>query len=235
MVEFVRDDEAAFAYQRRKPGGIRAEPHGEDHCRLLACKTSNLLLNFEVKVGRAHVPARRAEADTVLLDGVLDGIGTRTLGLREPEVVVGAHVERLRRRPSQLEVEIIVVRLSVDESDETPRYSGDRSCEAVVQPHLQTSHVEIVKVAVQRRVTVSSLQVRVSFLSEPLAEKVSDVPEDDQDEVADVGCEKIVVGRFVNHHCLKFSTMVPADVSMAGMAQGSELCVLPCNSTSLCR
>ena len=77
--------------------------------------------------------------------------------------------------------------------------------------------------------------MRVSFLSEPLAEKVSNVSEDDQDEVADIGREKIVVGRFVNHHCLKLSTMVPADVSMTGMAQRSELCVLPCNSTSLCR
>ena len=64
---------------------------------------------------------------------------------------------------------------------------------------------------------------------EPLAKEVTDVPEDNQDQIRQICREQIVIWRLVLRYMLKrLSLGVPSDKPMARMAEWSELSMLTC-------
>lgn len=61
--------------------------------------------------------------------------------------------------------------------------------------------------------------------SEALAEKVPNMAENNKNEVADVCCQEVIVGRLIHHGLRELSSHVFADISMAWTNQGTELSV----------
>jgi len=107
--------------------------------------------------------------------------------LREAEIVVGGHVQGLGGCARQFEAQVEVIALPIQEGDETARNAGDRPSEAIIDPHLQSSYVEIVKIAIQRSISILLPQMPVMLRFEALSEKIPDVAEDDKDEIGNVG------------------------------------------------
>lgn len=73
------------------------------------------------------------------------------------------------------------------------------------------------------------------FLPETFAEEVSNVTEDDQDQIADVGCEEVVVRRLVHDWVRKFSTLESTRISVTLTPQRPELGVLSGDPSGLGR
>src|SRR4051794_33342431 len=99
---------------------------------------------------------------------LLDCVSTWPLGLRKAKVVVRAHIEGLGGSSRQLKVEVMVVRLPINEGNVPAWNASYRAREAVIDSHLQAPHVEVVKVAVEGSITVPRLQVPIIFLPESL-------------------------------------------------------------------
>ena len=197
MVELVGDKEAAFADERGEDGGIGDEAHAVDGCCFFAYEFGDLVLHLQVQLAGSYVAARRAEGDAVFADTLLYCICALAFGLCEAEVVVGAHVQRLGRRTSQLEAEIEIIALPVEKRDEASWHTRHRPPEDVVNAQLQASDIEVIEIAVQWRISVPLPQMFVILLSEALAEEVAHVAEDDEDEVGDVGRDEVVVWRLI--------------------------------------
>lgn len=70
--------------------------------------------------------------------------------------------------------------------------------------------------------------------SESLAEKVSDVAKDNEDEVADVGSEEVVVRWLVDNRLVELSSHVLTDISMALAPKRPKLRIHSCLSLCLC-
>lgn len=71
------------------------------------------------------------------------------------------------------------------------------------------------------------LEVLVILLPEDLTEKISNVAKDNQDEIGDVGGEKIVVGWIVLHRVTNGHSLgMLRNVTMGRMAQRGELSML---------
>jgi hypothetical protein len=117
--------------------------------------------------------------------------------LSESEIVVGAHVQSLRGGACELERQVEVVALPVQKRDETAWDASHWAPEAVIDAQLQTTNVEVVEIAVQGCVSVSFLELLVPILLETLAEKVPHMSKNDQNQVGDVGCDQVVVGRLI--------------------------------------
>ena len=76
---------------------------------------------------------------------------------------------------------VAVCAVSIQQSDITAWNTSGRAVEAVVDAHLQTTNVEIVKVAVQCRVPVLCNQMPVVVLLESKTKEVPNVTENDED------------------------------------------------------
>jgi hypothetical protein len=120
------------------------------------------------------------------------------------------------------------MRYAIEEGDEAAGNAGDWTTETVVDPHLQSTDVKVVKVGIERRV---ALEIQVSLavsqreceeqggfnrnrdreglyilltkmgvfvLLESFPEKVSNVTKDDENEVGDVSSNQIKVRRLVH-------------------------------------
>jgi len=100
----------------------------------------------------------------------------------------------------------VVIRFAVDQGDVATRNSSNWTGKAVVDAHLETSNVEIVKVAVQWCIAVVCHKMLVVFLTESLAEEVAHMSEDDQDEVADIRREEVIIWWFILDRLRKLFT-----------------------------
>ena len=132
-----------------------------------------------MQIGSSCVIARACKPYTILLDRLLHGISTRSIGLGKAEVIIRAHIERLGSRAGEFKGIIEVVGFPIDQCDVPARNASDRSCEAVVDAHLQPPDVEIVEVTIQSGITISRLQMCIMLLSEALPKVVTDVPKYD--------------------------------------------------------
>jgi hypothetical protein len=109
---------------------------------------------------------------------------------------------------------IKVVCFAVHQCDVSAWNSRDWSRKAIINSQFQSSHVEIVEVAIQGSVAIGGFQVSVMIWSESLAEKISNVAENDENEVADVGSQEVVVGWFIDNGLLELRSHVLAHISM---------------------
>ena len=178
VVQLVGDDQTAFADEGGEGGGVGLEAHGEDHGGFFAYEACDEVFDLDVQIRGAGVGARAGHGDAVFLDGFFHGVGAGTFGLGKAKVVVGRHVEGFSGRACQSEMQVVVVGFAIYQSDVSSWNSSCWSRKAVVDPHFQSSNVEIVEVAVQRCIPVSRLQMLIMLLPEALSEKVPDVPED---------------------------------------------------------
>jgi hypothetical protein len=110
---------------------------------------------------------------------------------------------------------IEIIRLSVYECNISSRNAGDGSPKAVVNSHLESSDVKVVKVAVEGSIAISSLEVSIMLWSEALAKKVPNMAKNNKNEVTDVGRKEVIVRWLVHHRLRKLSSHVFADISMA--------------------
>jgi hypothetical protein len=186
-----------------------------------------------VELGSAGITSGTGEADTVLLGSDLYGICALSLRLGETEVVVGTHVEGFGGSARHLETQVEVVRLAVEQSDESTGHSSNGASEAVVDAQLQSADVEVIEIAVQRGVSVSCRQVLVLLLLEALSEEVAHMAEDDEDEVAEVGGQEEVVGGCVLDGFGEGLSIVTTRVAVLLGAKGAEGGVCLCNAAGL--
>jgi hypothetical protein len=127
-----------------------------------------------------------------------------------------------------------VVRLAVYKSYISTRNASDWPGEAIIDSHLQPSHVEIVEVAIESSVAIGGFEISVVLGSESLSKEISDVTEYDENDGADRGGQKGVLGWCAHNGLWKLSPHVFADISMALMTERSELCVYSCLSFGFC-
>nr|POF14080.1 hypothetical protein CFP56_03104 [Quercus suber] len=193
MVELVADHQTALPHQRGKDRRVGHEAHAVDGGGFFTDELGDLLLHIDMQLAGADISSARAEGDTILADAQFRSIGAFTLGLREPEVVIRGHVQRLGRRAGQLERQVEVVALSIEQRDEPTGHARDRPPEDVVDAQLQSPDVEVIEITVEWRISITLLQMLVALASESLAEEISHVSEDDEDEVGDVGGDEVKV------------------------------------------
>lgn len=117
---------------------------------------------------------------------------------------------------------------SVTQRDESPRHSGRWPCKTVIDAQLQSSDVEIVKITVERGEAITFLKMAVLMLPEPFPEEVADVSENDQDQVADVGRDQVIVWRIFNDGLGEEAAGMTAGVPVTLVAQWTELSMLSC-------
>jgi hypothetical protein len=225
VVQLIRDQETALADDCGESGGVCDETHREDHRSWLPDELSDQVLNLDCELRCAGVGAGAGHCDTVLPDGGLSCISARSLRLGETKVVVRAQVEGLSCGACHLEGVVAVVRLAVEQGNEASGNTGRGPREAVVDPHLETAGVEVIKVAVERSVAILLLQVAIVLPPEALAKEVAYMSEYYQDEVADVGCEEEVVWRLVFNGIAEFALEL-ACVAVRLGAKRTKLCVL---------
>ena len=127
-----------------------------------------------------------------------------------------------------------VVGLAVHESDISTRNASDWSGEAIVDSHLQPPHIEIVKIAIKSGVPIGGFKISIVLWSESLSKEVPDMAEYNEDEVADIGCQEVIVGRFIHNRLRELSSIVFADISMALVTKGSKLRIYSCLSFGFC-
>ena len=70
--------------------------------------------------------------------------------------------------------------------------------------------------------------------SESLSKEISDMAEYNEDEVADISCQEVIVGWFIHDRLWKLFSHVFADISMALMSEGSKLGIYFCLSFCFC-
>lgn len=228
VVELIRENQATLGDESREGRGVGDKTHGEDHRSGLSDETGDFLLDLESQVGCTHIGARAASAESVLLDALLDGIGTGTFGLGKAKVVVRAHVEGLSVGSGVVVSSVVVTGLAVHEGDVAAGNTGDGSGKAVVNAHLESADVEVVKVLVQGRIAVLRLESLVVLLvAEPLAEEVASMAEENEEQVADVGGEDVVVRRLINDGRVERLSIVGlAHVAVARVQEGTELSIV---------
>lgn len=66
----------------------------------------------------------------------------------------------------------------------------------------------------------------IILLAKALPEEIADVSESYQNQVADIGSEKIIIGWFVHHWLWEDTARVSTRVAVAWMANGAELGML---------
>jgi hypothetical protein len=113
-----------------------------------------------VQFGGSSFSSRGAHAETVLANCFFDSISTGSDGLSKAEIIVGCHVETLSAGAGESECCIVVMRDPIEEGDEASGNAGDGTTEAIVDPHLQSTDVKVVKVGIERRV---ALEIQVSL------------------------------------------------------------------------
>ncbi len=122
-------------------------------------------------------------------------------------------------------MQVMVVRFAINKGNVPSRYTSDGSREAIVDPHFQATDVEIVEIAIQWSISVHGLEMSVVFFPKTFAKKVSNVAENDEDQIADVGCEEVVVRRLV-HDWLWITTLESTRISVTLAPQRPELGIL---------
>ena len=115
---------------------------------------------------------------------------------------------------------------AVTQCNESSRHTSRRPRKTVIDAQLQSSHVEIVKVTVERGEAVAFLKMAVFMLPEPLPEEIADMSEDDQYQVADVGRDQVIIRRIFNDGFGKVSASVAASIPVALVPQWAELSML---------
>lgn len=122
---------------------------------------------------------------------------------------------------------------AVTQRDKPPRHSGCWPCETVIDAQLQSSDVEIVKIAVERSEAIPFLKMAVLMLPEPFPKEVADVPKNDQDQVADVGRDQVIVRWIFDDGLREEAAGMAAGIPVTLVAQWTELSLLSCYPTSL--
>lgn len=180
MVELIRNNEVTLGNERREGTSVGDEAHRENHSSGLANELCNFTFNLDGEIRCTNIGARAAAAETILANALLDGISARTNGLGETKIVVRAHVQGLRAGTGVLVVAVEIIRLAVEESDVTAGDASSGSGEAVVDAHLESTDVEVVEIIVQGCVAILYPEGLVmGLISEPLAEEVAGVTEED--------------------------------------------------------
>lgn len=132
-------------------------------------------------------------------------------------------------------MKIVIIRGPINECNVSTGHSCNRPGKAVVYSHLQASDVEVIEIAIQRCITVIGLQMPIVLFMEFLAEKISDVSKNNQDQVTKIGCKKVVVRRLVHDWLREVTTLIPTCVFVRVMAQWAELSMCLCDPARFCR
>src|SRR5579859_775524 len=89
---------------------------------------------------------------------------------------------------------VVVLGNAIEESYETTGNTSDWSTETVIDPHLQSPHIEVVEIGVQRSISLPLTLNQISIyillhqmsilrLFESLSKEVSDMSKDNEDKI----------------------------------------------------
>jgi len=137
----------------------------------------------------------------------------------------------------------VIMRDSVEKGYEATRNAGDGATKAIVDAHLQSTDIKVIKVGVERCIALHREKLALScvllkkkvtdillpkmsifMLFEPFPEKVPNVSKDNENEVGNISCNQVKIGRLV-HDGLRDSgaRRVTTDVTMGVISDASEL------------
>ena len=146
VVEFVRDDQAAFVDQRGDDCRVGRKTHRADKRILLPDELGDQCLRNSVQLGRAAFETRPACGHTVPLQPLLNRVCTSATGLSEPEVVVRGDVQSARAGAGEREIQVIIVRFTIEKVDGASRHARGRVGETVVKASLEPAGIERVEI-----------------------------------------------------------------------------------------
>jgi hypothetical protein len=146
VVELVRDDEAALADERGHCRRVGRKAHRNDYRIILAEEPGDELLRLYVQVERTSIESGTRGRDTVPANGFFDSVGASSRRRGETKIVVRRDIERARLFTSLDERVVRIGRRSVVRKDRPSGDGRDRLGEAVVEPCLEATGVERVKV-----------------------------------------------------------------------------------------
>ena len=72
---------------------------------------------------------------------------------------------------------VVVIGRAVNQGNGAPGDARGRSVETVVDTQLETTHVEVIEVAVERAIPIPWLQMSIVFFAETFTEEVTDMTE----------------------------------------------------------
>lgn len=154
VIEFVGNDEAAFASQSRDGGRVGSVSHRRDQSVFLADELSDELLSLDVQIrGTAFQPGL-ASRQTVLPDTLLDGISASTASLSETEVVVRRDVEGAGAVAGGNKSVVVVLGDPIEGDDGAAGDSSDGAGEDVFQTVFEAAGVERVEVRGERGIAL---------------------------------------------------------------------------------
>lgn len=187
MVELVRENEAAFAADRRDVRGVGGEAHAEADRRFDAEKFGDLPFEQILDLEATEFALGRTDADAVAFDRLLYGVGDRAGVRRVTEVIVRTKIDRLGARVQVLERPVVVVRGTVDHGDLRRGHTADRQVPAVRDTSVDVARVEALEVVVQLHVALAVLLGRsASLLETDVTQKVAQMSEQNDQQVGEV-------------------------------------------------
>lgn len=78
---------------------------------------------------------------------------------------------------------VAIISGAIKKIDIPPWNACDWSVEAVIDTHLESPNIEVVKITVQGGITISRFQMAVVLFPEPHAEEIANMAENDKNEI----------------------------------------------------
>ena len=98
---------------------------------------------------------------------------------------------------------------------------------------MQPSDIEIVKITIEWGEAIAFLEMTVLVLPESFPEEVADMAKNDQNQVANVGCDQIVVWRILNNGLGEETAGMTAGIPVTLVAKWTKLSMLSSYSARL--
>jgi hypothetical protein len=154
MIQLVRDDKAPLGDEGGNDRGVGRKTHRGNESILVANETSNQGFCGRVHLRRATFETGTTSRDAVTTKALLNCVCTSTLSGSKAKVVVRRNVESTRRRSRKEKGIVVIVRVTVEESDCSSRDASDRRGETVIDTCFEPSGVKGVKIRIKGSITL---------------------------------------------------------------------------------
>lgn len=221
VVEFIGNDQTSFTDQGRNGGRVRRETHGSNHGGFGTEESSNEFLSLDMQISGRGVMSSTSARNTVSSDRSLGSIGTPTGRRSKSEIVVGRDIQCACLGTGKLKSIVVVVRLSIEAHDRSSSNTSDGSRKASVHSLLESTGVERVEIRVECGVAVGRDEMGKGGWVEFLVEEIPNVPNNNEDEVTDVGGYEDKVGRFGLSFWVNGFRGVPLQCQQVNTSRGS--------------
>ena len=102
----------------------------------------NKALSSLVEIQGTAFETSSTAGESVSRDGLRDGISASATGLSKTEVVVGGDIETASPATGGVQVDVVIVSVTIVTDNRTARNPGNRRGEAVIKPDFKSSGIE---------------------------------------------------------------------------------------------